>query len=220
MYRAVIFDLDGTLLDTLDDLVNAVNASLCSCGFPPRTRNEVRSFVGNGVAKLMERAVPVGCAPEMIAIALARFKEIYATHCEEYTRPYPGVLALLTALRAQGIRTAIVSNKFDGAVQTLATHYFGELIEVAVGEREAEGIRRKPAPDTLIHAMHTLGVTSADTVYVGDSDVDILTARAAGVRCISVTWGFCDRDYLIRNGAECFADDAEELRNILMNMPK
>ena len=147
-YRAVIFDLDGTLLNTLEDLAKAVNTALTAFGLPCRTRDEVRRFVGDGVAKLMERAVPAECDAKTVAAALAHFKTYYADHCRERTAPYEGILSLLTDLRKMGIHTGIVSNKFDGAVKALSAHYFGELIEVAVGERESEGIRKKPAPDT------------------------------------------------------------------------
>ncbi len=215
MYRAVIFDLDGTLLDTLDDLADAVNVALTAFGLPCRTRDEVRSFVGDGVAKLIERAVPLGCADETVATVLAHFKAYYAAHCRDMTAPYEGITSLLSHLRTQGIRTGIVSNKFDGAVKALSDHYFGELIEVAVGERESEGIRKKPAPDTLLMAMKELAVSPDETLYVGDSDTDILTACAAEVACVSVTWGFRDRKFLLSHGATTLIDTPDELLTLL-----
>ncbi len=215
MYRAVIFDLDGTLLDTLDDLADAVNVALTAFGLPCRTRDEVRSFVGDGVAKLIQRAVPVGCADEMITAVLANFKGYYAAHCQNKTAPYGGITSLLSHLRAQGIRTGIVSNKFDDAVKDLSSHYFGGLIDVAIGERESEGIRKKPAPDTLLMAMKELSVSPQETLYVGDSDTDILTARAAGVACASVTWGFRDRAFLLSHGAKLLIDAPDELKSLL-----
>ncbi len=215
MYTAVIFDLDGTLLDTLDDLADAVNHALTAFGLPCRTRDEVRRFVGNGVAKLIERAVPDGYPAEKTQAALSAFKTHYAAHCRDKTAPYEGIISLLTELRAQGVRTAIVSNKFDDAAKALSAHYFGDLMEVAIGEREAEGIRKKPAPDTLLMAMKALGVLPEETVYVGDSDTDILTARAAGVSCVSVTWGFRDREFLLSHGATQLIDTPDELTTMI-----
>lgn len=215
MYTTVIFDLDGTLLDTLDDLADAVNHALTAFGLPRRTRDEVRRFVGNGVAKLIERAVPDGYPAEKTNGVLAVFKDYYAAHCQDKTAPYAGIVPLLTRLRAQGVRTAIVSNKFDAAAKALSAHYFGDLIEVAIGEREAEGIRKKPAPDTLLMAMAQLAATPAETLYVGDADTDMLTARAAGVSCASVTWGFRDRDFLLSHGATLLVDTPDELKTML-----
>ncbi|MBQ9781470.1 MAG: HAD-IIIA family hydrolase [Clostridia bacterium] len=215
MYHAVIFDLDGTLLDTLDDLADAVNNALSAFSLPCRTRDEVRTFVGDGVAKLIERATPGDCPHDKVAAVLARFKSYYAAHCQDKTSPYEGILSLLTELKHQGIRTAIVSNKFDDAVKALANHYFGTLIQVAVGERESEGIRKKPAPDTLLMAMDKLGVSPDETLYVGDSDTDILTAHAAGVACVSVTWGFRDSAFLLSHGATLLADTPEELKTMI-----
>ena len=217
MYRAVIFDLDGTLLDTLDDLSDAVNTALSAFQLPCRTRDEVKSFVGDGVAKLIERAVPEGCSSETTTDVLAKFKTHYAAHCRDKTAPYEGVLPLLSELRKQGIRTAIVSNKFDAAVKELSAYYFGDLIEVAVGEKEAEGIRKKPAPDTLLMAMRALSVTPDETLYVGDSDTDILTAQAAGTACVSVTWGFRDREFLVSHGANMLIDVPHELKSLLQS---
>ncbi len=214
MYKAVIFDLDGTLLDTLDDLHGAVNAALRAYGLPLRTREEVRGFVGNGIAKLMERAV--GEVPRAtFEGALASFKGYYGEHCEEQTKPYDGIMELLEGLRARGVRTAVVSNKADFAVQKLSKNYFGALIPLAIGENESEGIRKKPAPDTLLAAMERLGVKREETVYVGDSEVDIQTAQNAGVACISVTWGFKDAAFLVENGGERFVNNIVELEKML-----
>ncbi len=212
MYKTIIFDLDGTLLDTLDDLWGSVNGALSACGLPLRSREEVRAFVGNGIAKLMQRATGE-VSVEMQERALAAFKAHYALHCEEHTKPYEGVMELLEKCKAQGIATAVVSNKADYAVQRLVGRYFGDLIDLAVGENEAGGVRKKPAPDSLLSVMQKLGATPAETVYVGDAEVDIQTARNAGVGCISVTWGFKDRAFLIENGATKLIDcPAEVLR--------
>ena len=238
-YSAAIFDLDGTLLDTLDDLAAATNATLAAYGFPVRTREEVRLFVGNGVEKLMERALPDGHAtvahlPDGHATVahlpdgssadfgalLADFKSRYAACCEDRTRPYPGIPALLAALRDDGIPFAVVSTKFDAAVKALSAAYFGDLIPVAVGERD--GVRKKPAPDTVFEALRLLGVPADGTpspVYIGDSDVDIATAAAAGLPCISVTWGFRSRPFLTSHGASTFADSAATLGSRLLGTP-
>jgi len=219
MYQAVIFDLDGTLLDTLDDLAAAVNHALTAHGFPTRTRDEVRSFVGDGVALLVERALPDGRNYPAFDACLADFKRTYAEGSRVCTRPYEGIPALLTRLRERGVRVAVVSNKYDAAVRELCAHYFGDLVEVAVGERPS--VAKKPAPDTVFEAMRALGLNPdspadrAACVYVGDSDVDIQTARAAGMDCISVLWGFRDEAFLRRAGATAIAANVAELEERL-----
>lgn len=215
MYRTVIFDLDGTLLDTLDDLRNAVNTALSAFGFPTRTREEIRRFVGNGVEFLMARAIPGGRDEPAYPECLAYFKEVYAAHCEDNTRPYDGIMELLSALRAAGVQTAIVSNKFDLGVKKLNRLYFGDLIPVAVGEHEADGVRRKPAPDTVFEAMQALEADPATTVYVGDSDVDMATAANAGLPCLSVSWGFRSAEELRAAGATVIAEDTATLARLL-----
>ncbi len=210
-YRYVIFDLDGTLLDTLDDLSDSVGAALEAHGYPPRTRQEVQAFVGNGVGRLVELSVPQGTSAEDTASCLATFKEIYAAGCRNKTAPYEGICPLLAHLKQAGVGVAIVSNKIDSAVKTLADTYFPGLIGVAVGEQESRGIRKKPHPDTLLQAMSVMGASPADTVYVGDSEVDILTARNAGIPCLSVTWGFRSPEELKAAGATHLISTAEEL---------
>ena len=212
MYNAVIFDLDGTLLDTLDDLWTAVNAALTKFSLPLRTREEVRSFVGNGIVKLMERAAGE-VEKEVFDGALAEFKRYYGEHCEDKTKPYEGIIELLRALQAKGIQTAVVSNKADFAVKKLAKGYFEGLLKYAVGENEEAGIHKKPAPDSLLSVMESMGVGTDSTVYIGDSEVDIFTAQNAKMEMICVTWGFRDRDFLSQNGATAFADSAENLKN-------
>ncbi|MBQ8284117.1 MAG: HAD family hydrolase [Clostridia bacterium] len=211
MYQTIIFDLDGTLLDTLDDLADAVNHALQSFGLKTRTKEEVRSFVGNGVVNLMQRAV--GEEHLQQSNILAAFREYYKAHCEDKTKPYDGVMKLLTELKKRGIKTAVVSNKMDSAVKALTKTYFDGLIGDAVGENEAAGIRKKPAPDSLIAVMEKLGADKQSTVYVGDSEVDIQTADNAGVDCISVTWGFKDEPFLIENGGKIFVDDPMDILN-------
>lgn len=209
MYEVIIFDLDGTLLDTLDDLHASVNAALATFSYPLRTREEVRSFVGNGIAKLIERAL--GGKTQDFEAVLDAFKTHYGAHCMDKTQAYAGIASLLQALKSKGIKAAVVSNKADFAVQKLAKEYFGDLLCMAVGEDEARGIRKKPAPDSLLSVLERLGVAKENAVYVGDSEVDIQTAQNAGVACISVTWGFKDKEFLIENGGKIFADNAEEL---------
>ncbi len=213
-YTTVLFDLDGTLLDTLDDLTDAVNRTLSRCGLPQRDRREVRSFLGNGARYLMEHAAP-GVAGERFEQLLRDYKADYDANCRVKTAPYPGIDALLRALRAAGCRTGIISNKPDSAVQPLYEAFFADTMDTAVGERE--GIRRKPAPDTVLAAMERLGAAAEQTLYVGDSEVDIRTAQNAGVDCASVTWGFRDPEELKRSGAQMLFDTAEALQAYLLS---
>lgn len=199
MYNTYIFDLDGTLLSTLGDLAASCNYALRTNGMPERTIDEVRVFVGNGVKKLMERAVPNGEDNPAFEKTYSDFRKHYMEHNLDTTKPYDGVMDLLKELNSRGKKVAVVSNKFYAATQELCRHFFGNLVQVAIGERE--DIRKKPAPDTVIEAMRQLGVTTESAVYIGDSDVDIETARNSGMPCISVLWGFRDRDFLLQHGA-------------------
>ena len=210
-YSTYIFDLDGTLLDTLGDLAASVNFALRTHGMPEHSLDNVRRFVGNGVRKLMERAVPDGADNPLFDETFATFRQYYMAHSLDTTRPYEGIPETLAALKARGCHLAVVSNKMMAATQELCHHFFPDTIEVAIGEDEAAGIRRKPAPDTVFAALKALGVGKEDAVYVGDSDVDIQTARNAGIPCISVLWGFRDRDFLLQNGAETFISTPSEL---------
>lgn len=203
-YDTFIFDLDGTLLDTLQDLASSVNFALRTHGMPEHSIDDVRRFVGNGVRLLMERAVPDGAANPDFEATFATFREHYMHHSLDTTRPYPGIPETLAELKARGCRLAVVSNKMMAATQELIRHFFPDTIEVAIGEHEAEGIRKKPAPDTVFAALKELNVGKENVVYVGDSDVDIQTAHNAGLPCISVLWGFRDKDFLIQHGAETF----------------
>ncbi len=214
-YDAVIFDLDGTLLDTLDDLMNAANYALEQMGYPTRSRKEIEAFVGNGVAKLMERAVPPGTSPTDTAKALDVFKPYYARHSKDVTAPYPGVLETLHALRAKGCKLAVVSNKFDAAVKALAQDYFPGLMDMAAGENEAGGVPKKPDPTMVLQTIAALGSTPDRAVYVGDSDVDLQTAKNSGLPCISVTWGFRDQAFLLEHGADTFIHTPAELLNLV-----
>ena len=210
-YSAYIFDLDGTLLDTLGDLAASVNYALRTHGMPEHSIDDVRRFVGNGVRKLMERAIPDGASNPDFEATFATFRQHYMTHSLDTTKPYDGIPETLEALKAKGCHLAVVSNKMMAATQELCRHFFPDTIEVAIGENEAEGLRKKPAPDTVIAALRQLGVGQEGAVYVGDSDVDIETARNSGLPCISVLWGFRDRDFLLQHGAKMFISNPSEL---------
>ena len=210
-YSAYIFDLDGTLLDTLGDLAASTNYALRTHGMPEHSMDDVRSFVGNGVRKLMERAIPQGADNPDFEATFATFRQHYMQHSLDTTKPYEGIPETLAALKAKGCRLAVVSNKMMAATQELCLHFFPDTIEVAIGEHEAEGIRKKPAPDTVFAALEQLGLGKEGAVYVGDSDVDIQTAKNAGLPCISVLWGFRDRDFLIQHGAKTFISAPSEL---------
>lgn len=210
-YDTYIFDLDGTLLDTLDDLTAAVNYAMRQYGFPEHTREAVRHMVGNGVRLLMVRAVPDGEKNPRFDDAFRTFREYYLEHSLDTTRPYDGIPELLQELRRRGKRVAVVSNKFYAATRELCHHFFADTVEVAIGEHEAEGIRKKPAPDTVIEAFRQLGVSKENAVYVGDSDVDLQTAVNSGLPCISVLWGFRDQAFLEAHGATTFARKPGEI---------
>lgn len=213
-YRLAIFDLDGTLLNTLDDLADAANHVLSEAGFPTRTTDEIRRFVGNGYQKLIERAVPAGTGEDKINEVLSAFKSYYVTHCALKTAPYPGVREMLKTLTKKGIKVAIVSNKGDAAVKELNELYFKGLVPFAQGE--CEGVRRKPAPDTVNRVLEKFGTDRSDAVYIGDSDVDVETGKNAGMDCISVLWGFRDEEFLRAHGAKLFAKDTRELTDLIL----
>ncbi len=214
--KTVIFDLDGTLLDTLQDLCLSTNHALRTCGFPERTIQEVRNFVGNGVGLLIHRAVPADTPQSMEEACLREFRAHYVRHCQDNTRPYPGIQEMLNTLKKEGYRMGIVSNKLQAGVAELQQAWFRQTIQVAVGE--SEGVRRKPAPDMVERALQELGSTREEAIYVGDSDVDLETSRRAGMPCISVLWGFRDRDFLAAHGATTFAAHPDEIAGILSAM--
>lgn len=212
-YDAAIFDLDGTLLDTIDDLKNSINHALSVCGYPPRTRAEVLAFVGNGVPRLVELAVPPGTPADRRQAVLDAMNAHYAAHCAQLTRPYPGVTDVLRTLRAAGVRVAVVSNKPDYGVQELCARYFPGLLDSAVGMRE--GIRKKPHPDAVEAALAAFGVPPERAVYIGDSEVDVQTAKNAHTALISVDWGFRTHAQLVEAGAEHIVSDADALLTLL-----
>ena len=214
--RAVLFDLDGTLLDTLDDLTDSVNAALAGFGFAPRTRDEVRRFVGNGVRRLIGRAVPEGTPEEAVLRCLERFRAHYAGNLANRTKPYPGVEGALADLKASGLRTAVVSNKYDGAVKSLCAKYFGGALDAAVGE--TGGIARKPDPALLFAALDMLRACREEAVYIGDSDIDVNTAANAGIPCIACSWGFRSRESLLAAHPAAIADSPSEWMDILKGL--
>lgn len=209
-YKAVVFDLDGTLLYTLEDLYLATNHALRAMGLPTRTRDEVRSYVGNGYRQLFRLATPTGTPDEIQEQALAIFNEYYLAHDEDNTGPYPGIPELLAQLQDDGLALAVVSNKGNTAVQDLMDKCFPGVFAAVAGERE--GIRRKPAPDTVLAVMRQLGLGAHDIVYVGDSEVDVATAANVGCDCIAVTWGYRDVSQLLEAGATILADTTDEVR--------
>jgi phosphoglycolate phosphatase len=211
--EAVIFDLDGTLLDTLEDLKNAVNAALVEYHMPERTLDEVRGFVGNGIRSLMLRAVSGGEGSPDFEKAFAFFQSYYKDHCKEHTGPYAGVLDLIEALSKEGIKMAIVSNKVNGAVKALCQEHFGEYIQTAIGELPT--VEKKPAPAMVHMALDLLGVEREHTIYVGDSEVDIETAKNAGLECVCVTWGFRDEEFLRACGGSVFIHKPQELLGVI-----
>lgn len=212
-YKAVIFDLDGTLLNTLDDLLTSVNYALEKHSMPLRTLEEIRHFVGNGVQRLLELAVPEGTTQEMLENTFSAFKEHYALHCNDKTDLYPGIRELLAELKKNGFQMAIVSNKLQEGVDSLYAQYFADSVELAIGAKD--GVRKKPAPDTVYEAMRALNASEAEAIYVGDSEVDIATANNAGLPCITVTWGFRTREEQEEAGAKIFVDNPEEIIELL-----
>lgn len=215
-----IFDLDGTLLDTLDDLKDSMNYILRQNNFPERSRDEIRSFVGNGLRKLVERALPEKDEFEdtFIDKLYNNLGKYYKEHADIKTAPYPGILEMLDELRANDIEIAIVSNKIDPAVKELNSKYFGDRIKTAIGEKPS--IRHKPEPDMVFMAMQELSADKNNSIYIGDSEVDIQTAANAGLPCISVLWGFRDRKFLEESGGNNFADSMKNLTEKLINFQK
>lgn len=217
-YDIAIFDLDGTLLNTLEDLKNAVNAALRQHGYPERTLEEVRKFVGNGVKVLMDRAVPQNTSIENTKKCLESFCVYYKEHCKDRTKPYDSIIELLKTLKMMGIQVGVVSNKFDSAVKELCRDFFGDAIEAAIGETAQ--VPKKPAPESVWKAIEELGGRKEQALYIGDSEVDIETARNAGISVVSVTWGFREREFLKAKSPDYIIDTPMELVDILMDINK
>ncbi len=212
-YRLAIFDMDGTILDTLEDLTDSINYSLRECGFPERTLKEIRSFVGNGNLNSIRRSLPEGADEQTVKKAYGIFTGRYKDHCNDKTKPYPGVCGVISELRSKGVLTAVISNKDDYAVRTLVKAFFEGLFDFALGARPE--LKNKPAPDPVYAVLEKLGVEKKDAVYIGDSEVDLQTAQNSGLDCISVLWGFRDRDLLEERGAKTFAAAPSELPELV-----
>ncbi|WP_324823995.1 HAD family hydrolase [Sinanaerobacter sp. ZZT-01] len=212
-YKTIVFDLDGTLLNSLEDLCDSTNAALNKMGYPLRSIEEIRSFVGNGVWKLIERAVPNGTTKEETERCFTFFEAHYEKNKENKTRPYEGIIELLQELKKRGYRTAVISNKYHEAVGTLTGHYFSGLFNAYLGE--TEGIPKKPAPDGVRRILELLHCQPFSAIMVGDSDVDILTAKNADLRSVGVTWGYRTRELLKQVGADYIIDEPKELLNLL-----
>ena len=215
-YKTVVFDLDGTLLNTLEDLWISTNATLAAHGMPEHTIDDVRRFVGNGIALLIHRAVPAGTPADVEAAVLEEFKRHYGAHCEDHTAPYPGVPEMLASLRKAGVALAVVSNKADFAVQELVSRQFPGTFDAVLGENEAAGISKKPAPAMVEAALARMGSDGEGMAYVGDSEVDVATAANAGCPCISVTWGFRTHEELVDAGATTFVETPAELARVIL----
>lgn len=212
-YDTVIFDLDGTLLNTLEDLTDSVNFALTLYGFPCRKIDEIRHFVGNGVARLIELSIPDGLNNPNYEKCLADFRRHYSKNMQNKTDAYKGIMELLGQLSKENYKIAIVSNKFDAAVKGLNQLYFKKYIKVAIGE--SENVSKKPAPDTVFKALDELGSDISQAVYVGDSEVDVMTAKNSGLKCVGVTWGFRNRQLLEEKGADYIIDKPQELLKII-----
>ena len=213
-YTTAIFDLDGTLLDTLEDLTDSVNYVLEEQGFPTRSMKEIREFIGNGIRKLIERSVPNGTSSECVDLVYQNFKNYYRSHCMEKTKPYEGILELLEHLKQAGCKTAVVSNKADYAVQILCEKYFGNLLDAVLGEKSETP--KKPAPDAVYKILEQLGESTENAVYIGDSDVDIITARNTGLDEIIVDWGFRDAEFLKSQNAKVIVSSPNEIEKFIL----
>ena len=213
-YKAVLFDMDGTLLDTLEDLCDSTNHALAQMGYPLRGIEEIRRFIGNGAEKQIRRAVPEGTSEGKIMETLAAFRAYSQDHCQIKTKVYDGLLDVLSELKEKGVKMAVVSNKPDAAVKKLSREYFGDRLDYAIGP--SDGVRCKPYPDMAEEALKALGVEKKDAVFVGDSEVDVQTGLNAGLDVIAVSWGFRSREVVIEAGAKMIADDASELEKLIL----
>ena len=211
-HKAFIFDLDGTLLNTLEDLKNSVNFAMRSMGYPEHTLEQVRMFIGNGIAMLIKRAVPQGTDEIDEKKTLGIFTEHYNAHLNDCTAPYPGVTESLTALKNRGVKIGVVTNKNDDSAKMLIAGYFGNLVDVTLGH--LDGIPSKPNPEALLRVMSDLGVNAEETLYFGDSDVDVLTAKNAGVKSVGASWGFRGKDVLLKAGADIILSDPNKIADL------
>ena len=217
-YTTIVFDCDGTLLDTLTDLRNAVNYVLRAHDLPERSVPEVKAALGNGVAHLMRQSLPTSISEAQFNTYLDEFKAYYGEHLQDYTAPYPGMLDVLDTLRAKGYKLAIVSNKIQEGITPLNKEYFGDRLPVAIGERP--GLQRKPAPDMVLQALKELNSTPNESIYVGDSEVDVATAENSGLLCIGVTWGFREESLHQELGVTHIARKADDIVSIVESLNK
>ena len=216
MKSIIIFDMDGTILNTLGDLADSVNYALKLCGWPERGEDEIRKALGNGVKALIEKSVPQGASEEETLKCLEKFKAYYSKHMYVKTAPYPGIKELFKSLKERGCRLAVVSNKFDSAVKELCGIYFKDVFDIAIGE--SPEVRKKPAPDSVFKALKELKARKEDAVYIGDSEVDYNTALNSGLPCICVTWGFRDMSELEKLGAKVFAHTPAQILDLIENL--
>lgn len=212
-YKLIIFDMDGTILNTLEDLADCTNYVLRLNHYPEHPIEDIRQFVGNGIRKLIERAVPENTSLSETDKVFSDFKSYYQEHCADKTKPYKGIPELLKTLRQKGCVTAVVSNKADSAVQKLCNDFFEGCFDYAIGDRE--GIPKKPAPNSILEILDKTGISIEKTVYIGDSDVDIATAGNAGTDHIIVTWGFRSKDFLKKCGAVVFAEHPQDILKLI-----
>ncbi len=215
-YDTILFDLDGTLLNTLDDLADSVNAVMQMEGYQRRTKEEIREFIGDGVKTLMERSLPQGTPEKEILRCLAMFREIYLKNMCNQTKPYEGIPSLLKRLKEMGIKVCVVSNKLDEATKEICGLYFREEVDVAIGDNLER--KKKPDPDNVYEALKQLGAGKDKTLYVGDSNVDVITAKNAGLVCVGVTWGYRSRETLQEAGADYIIDEPNQLITLIENV--
>ena len=216
MFKVAIFDLDGTLLNTLDDLANACNYALNKFSFPTHNVEEYKKFIGNGIYKLVERALPNNKKDkETVEKVLKTFSDYYNEHMIDMTKPYDGIVDILDELRAKGIKLAVVSNKKHEFTIEIVKKYFGDRFDIVFGHRE--NYKEKPDPTSVLEVIEKLNILKSECIYIGDSNVDILTAKNAGVKSVGVSWGFRDREELANEGANYLADNNIELLNIILN---
>lgn len=213
-YQLVIFDMDGTILNTLGDLTDSMNHVLAANGYPTKPESEVRGYLGNGLRALSDLCLPAGTPADVAQRVFEQLRDYYSDHCAIRTCAYDGIMPLIRRLKEAGVKVAVVSNKIDEAVQELCVSYFESIFDYAIGERP--GMRKKPAPDPVNAVLHDMGFERGQAVYVGDTEVDIQTAKNAGMDCIAVDWGFRARDYISTLGAEYLVSDPAEIADIVL----
>lgn len=214
-YDTIVFDLDGTLVNTLDDITDSVNAVMVSEGYPQRVLEDIRYFVGEGYRVLMSKALPAGTEQGEIDHCTALFRKTYYKNIANKTKPYEGIPSLLQKLKKIGVKIGVVSNKLDEATKEACRFYFGPLIDIAIGENPER--KNKPAPDNVYEVLAQLGSSKENALYVGDSNVDVKTAKNAGVVCIGVTWGYRTKEILVQEGADYIIDNPSQLLNFFKN---